>query len=64
LNNFFLFFQLSAESSGDAEDYLEKLRDAEMMIQRMKERNMTSMKEMAEDELEKATDCKFTLFCH
>ena len=46
------------ESSGDAEDYLEKLRDAEMMIQRMKERNMTSMKLVAEEELEEATACK------
>ena len=56
-----LYVQLNAESSGDAEDYLQKLQAAEMLIKRMKERDFIEMKESADVELKaaKQRECFF-----
>ena len=49
-------FQLLAESSGDAEDYEQKVRDAKRIILLMTERDMTTLKKVADDELQAAME--------
>nr|ABY40628.1 alpha 3,4,5-laminin [Ciona savignyi] len=48
--------RLTEEASGDSDDYFQKLRDAEMMLQRMQERGFVPMKSAADTELDLAND--------
>nr|XP_026696566.1 laminin subunit alpha-5 isoform X4 [Ciona intestinalis] len=51
-----LKMKLNEEASGDADDYYQKLRDAEMILSRMQERDFVPMKSAADLELGLATD--------
>ncbi|XP_076800337.1 laminin subunit alpha-5-like isoform X2 [Clavelina lepadiformis] len=51
-----LLDKLNTESSGDSDDYFEKLRNAQMMLERMQERDFSPMMKTADDELNAAQE--------